>query len=121
VRPLAPSRSVPTTPLPAAKAAPTPPVAKVVPAPPVATPATPASRPSINAAEVNARLAGLRPAKATAAPVPTPPPPAAIPVAESEAPAPVKRGWDQRLGPIGIALVAVLAGAAAWLLSSFIK
>jgi hypothetical protein len=32
---------------------------------------------------------------------------------------PVK-SWDQKLGPIGIALIAIIAGAIAWLASSLI-
>jgi serine/threonine-protein kinase len=116
-RPLAPSAKLaPSAPPPAAK----PPVAQL--APPRA------AQPAANA-EVNARLAGLRPnrsqpAHAPQAPqaaqaVPTAPVATAVPATPSAVrPKPT---WDQRLGPIGIALVAVLAGAAAWLLSSFIK
>ena len=87
--------------------------------PPAAPVAPPRSSQPVANAEVNARLAGLRPARTQPTP-PAQPEPAVAAVA-----APVatvsKRTWDQRLGPLGIALVAILAGAAAWLLSSFIK
>jgi hypothetical protein len=36
-------------------------------------------------------------------------------------PAPATNGIMQRLGPIGIVLLAVMAGAIAWLVSSYIK
>jgi serine/threonine-protein kinase len=42
--------------------------------------------------------------------------PKQVPVA-----APPERDWGARLGPVGIGLCAILAGAVAWLLSSFIK
>ena len=94
-------------------------------APPPARAPTAAARPlqpTVNS-EVNARLAGLRPNRHPAPPAlaPAQPAPAAQPQAAAETHPETRRTWDQRLGPIGIALVAVLAGAAAWLLSSFIK
>jgi serine/threonine-protein kinase len=90
--------------------------------PPVAI-LVPPSRPSqpIANAEVNARLAGLRPHRnATTPPIAQPVPDFPVQVPGNNA-APPSPTWDQRLGPVGIALVAILAGAAAWLLSSFIK
>jgi serine/threonine-protein kinase len=110
VRPVAPSaRLAPSTPLPAtSKVAPT-----AAPAP--SQPPLRAANPHA-AAEVSDRLKGLRPAKPAAPPVAAPAP---APVA-SQVKTALKPTWDQRLGPIGIALVAIIAGAAAWLLSSFI-
>ncbi len=111
-RPLAPSaKLVPSTPLPAVK----PPVALL--AVPLAPPRP--AQPAANA-EVNARLAGLRPNRSQPTQAPQAPPVATVVPATPSAGRP-KPTWDQRLGPIGIALVAILAGAAAWLLSSFIK
>jgi serine/threonine-protein kinase len=114
-RPLAPSAKL-------APSAPTPPVVK----PPVAQIVPPrAAQPAANA-DVNARLAGLRPNRTqlaqppqAAQAIPIPPVATAVPATPSAVRS--RRTWDQRLGPIGIALVAILAGAAAWLLSSFIK
>ena len=107
-RPLAPSAKLAPPPKPVSSAPP--------PAAPLAPPR--AAQPAANA-EVNARLAGLRPNRSHPQPPPAPtqPEPAAAPLATA-APG---RTWDQRLGPVGVALVAILAGAAAWLLSSFIK
>jgi serine/threonine-protein kinase len=54
-------------------------------------------------------------------------PPMAIPVVQEEAPsgqtpfAPERPSLVQRLGPVGIVLLAIMAGALAWLASSFIK
>jgi serine/threonine-protein kinase len=72
-------------------------------------------------ADVNARLAGLRPGRAVAPPASAPilPKPQSAPQQQQAAAQP-PRSWDQRLGPIGIALIAIIAGAAAWLASSFI-
>lgn len=75
--------------------------------------------------EASARLADLRRGGQQQAPQP----PAAIPVPQGEYPpqdsqpqqqqgTSKKLSWDQRLGPVGIALIAVLAGTAAWFLSS---
>jgi serine/threonine protein kinase len=116
-RPVAPSsRLQSSTPLPSSKNGPQGPTA-------------PARATNPQGADVNTRLAGLRPGRAAAPPAPAAPAPAP---AKQHEPAPVaqvapaaaptgKRSWDQRLGPIGIALIAVIAGAVAWLLSSFIS
>jgi serine/threonine-protein kinase len=53
---------------------------------------------------------------APAAPILTPAAPKQMPVA-----APPDPDWASRLGPVGIAMCAIIAGAIAWLLSSFIK
>ena len=105
-RPVAPSSRLPAS-------TPLPPTSKTGPSGPVA--ATP--RASGQGNEVNSRLAGLRPGRA--APAPTGP----APQEEDKKPRTatvVRRSWDQKLGPIGIALIAIIAGAAAWLLSSFV-
>jgi serine/threonine protein kinase len=113
-KPLAPSSRLPASaPVPTAKLAPasTP--------PPVAIPVARAANPQ--AAEVNARLAGLRPGRtASVAPQAQPPAQRQDPATQPPVATPARRSWDQRLGPIGIALIAIIAGAAAWLLSSFV-
>jgi serine/threonine-protein kinase len=105
-RPVAPSSRLPSsTPLPATSRS--------------TPPAAPRTNPQ--AGEVNARLAGLRPGRTPPASVPASPAPkqeaAPKPAAAVRTP---ERSWDQKLGPIGIALIAIIAGAAAWLLSSFV-
>jgi serine/threonine-protein kinase len=78
-------------------------------------------KPTAPSPEVNARLNALRPG-ARQAPVPpgTGTPGAEPPVAKVANSRSIPRSWDQRLGPIGIGLIAVIAGALAWLVSSFI-
>lgn len=114
-RPLAPSAKLPSSPsfgLPKRATATTP--------DPDASPVR-ANNPQ--AAAVNARLAGLRPqhrpSSSSHSGINLQPEAAQQPVPPS-APVPAGKTWDQRLGPIGIALIAIIAGAAAWLLSSFI-
>src|SRR5262245_45379553 len=108
VRPLAPSSRFPSsTPLPPAKPQPAP-----------AAPTAPHRTANPQAADVNARLGGLRPART--APTPPAAPPTAEPAPQPQVATIAPRTWDQRLGPVGIALIAVIAGAAAWLLSSFV-
>src|SRR5262249_15571054 len=80
------------------------------PPPRVAQPASPG--------DMNARLAGLRPNRANPA---APPQTEAVPREPAQLPTARPLTWDQRLGPIGLALVPILAGAAAWLVSSFIR
>ncbi len=103
-RPVAPSRLASSTPMPAKSSPPQPP-----PLPP---------QPRGSNPDINARLASLRPGHkpAPAEPVPEARP---LPQPPTALPAPPKT-WDQRLGPIGIALIAIIAGAAAWLVTSFI-
>lgn len=78
------------------------------------------------AADINARLAGLRPNRHAPTPPPAQEQPAepvvkeAIPVAKLFS-GHRRRTWDQKLGPVGITLIAILAGTLAWLVSSFIK
>lgn len=108
VRPVAPSTRLPaSTPLP-------------VPHKPAPTPtlnAPPTVRGSVKDV-VHEKLNSLRPAK-PAAPAPAPEPVEAPepPVQHHASP---QKSWDQKLGPVGIALVAIIAGAAAWVVSSFI-
>jgi serine/threonine-protein kinase len=98
------------------------------PPPPTKAPAAPPppQRPNPQGAnDANARVAGHRPGRSPQAP-PAPPAPASAPQQPAQqAQPPVAHAappqtWDQRLGPIGIALIAIIAGAAAWLVSSFI-
>jgi serine/threonine protein kinase len=114
VRSISPSARVsPSTPLPQNRPQ-TPPPSPVL--PPSAWPTAPAAN-----AEVNARLEKLRPNRAQpapAAPAPYEEPENTYPTAQIPAQRP---SWDQRLGPVGIALVAIIAGAIAWLLSSFVN
>ncbi len=70
--------------------------------------------------DVNARLASLRPNRPGPAAAASPPPRHEPAPQQQPAPAHAPRSWDQKLGPIGIALIAIIAGAAAWLVSSFI-
>jgi hypothetical protein len=118
-RPLPPSaRVAASTPVPATKSAGPPPPAAI----PVGRQAPGGPPPRVaqlaSPGDVNARLAGLRPNR----PNPAAPPQAeAVPQEPAQLPSARPLTWDQRLGPIGIALVAILAGAAAWLVSSFIK
>jgi hypothetical protein len=120
VRPLSPSaKAAASTPLPPkSTASPSsnglPPARQTAPAPPSRT--TPAAN-----ADVNARLAGLRPNRPHSTATPVPGPEAGTTSPEPASAISSTRTWDQRLGPMGIALIAILAGAAAWLASSFIK
>jgi serine/threonine-protein kinase len=81
---------------------------------------TPDPVPPPRSADVNSRLAGLRPPRSTAPGVPASTPPRQEASPHQKAPAQPAKTWDQKLGPIGIALIAIIAGAAAWLASSFI-
>ncbi len=56
----------------------------------------------------------VRPPAPPARPVPAPRPPVQQPAPGTAAPS---RSWEERLGPIGIALLAVVACAAAWLVA----
>jgi serine/threonine-protein kinase len=110
-RPLSPSSRLPaSTPLPPSRTLPASPPAAAAPAPRSTNP---------QVADVNARLANLRPGR-TAPPAPVAPQKQELAPRPPQQPAPAPRSWDQRLGPVGIALIAVIAGAAAWLLSSFV-
>src|SRR5205823_6813292 len=109
-RPLAGRAVVPSSRLPSST--PLPSTSRVSPAAPAAPPRT-----NPQSADISARLAGLRPARTTPAPVAAPAEPRKEPSPHSSAARPA-RSWDQKLGPVGIALIAVIAGAAAWLLSS---
>ncbi|HZT80943.1 MAG TPA: hypothetical protein VFA26_11995, partial [Gemmataceae bacterium] len=88
-----------------------------------APPPPPRSSPNINLPTRHS-LSQDRPAAPVAVPVPTPAAhgPRPAPVAERFAPAavpaqPAKRPWDERMGPLGIALCAVLACVVAWFLT----
>jgi serine/threonine-protein kinase len=116
-RPMSPSSRLPgSTPLPPSpKAKETAPSAPPAPRAPVAP-------------DVKAKLNGLRPNGRPAPaskPTPTPPPPARKEQVAQQPQPPVaaaapSKTWDQKLGPIGIALIAIIAGAAAWLVTSFL-
>jgi serine/threonine protein kinase len=115
------------------------PSAQMPPRPPLPKPAPvlpPTPRPAIRPAPLPRSANGTAPAPTPAAkslrpaPAPVPktdngpqqaqPAPEAIPVAQV-APAPERPSLLQRLGPVGIVLLAIMAGAIAWLASPFIQ
>jgi serine/threonine protein kinase len=91
------------------------------PRPPAARPANPLPPRSPSAAAANLPRPGNFHKPAAPAPEPAPEEAAAAPEPAHEADRPARKSLAQRIGTVGVVLLAVLAGAVAWLLSSFIN